>query len=148
MFLCFYDIFVWKSLFFEQKRCFIWTEVLLPCNNISVLRFIKLSIYQINRLIRFCMRYVDCFFSWWGQILSGCSITKILLFLVLENFVELLMLNVYLRSHNPLKDNNTLRDFKFDQIGFQTFISDSLDFLEVACENIMHKKSLYISNKM
>ena len=39
--LCVYDIFVWKSLFFEHKHCFIWTEVLLliPCNNISVLRF-------------------------------------------------------------------------------------------------------------
>ena len=51
------------------------------------------------------------------------------------------MLNIYLRSHNPEKGNNTLWDFKFDQIGFQTFISDSLDFLEAACGNIMHKKN-------
>ena len=134
--ICVYDIFVWKSLFFEHKHCFIWTEVLLliPCNNISVLRFsnflLKLPypIYQINRLIRFCMRYANCFFAYWGQMLSECNIMKNLLFLVLENFVELLMSNIYLRSHNPEKGNNTLWDFKFDQIGFQTFISESLVF--------------------
>ena len=62
-------------------------------------------------------------------MLSGCNIIKILLFLELENFVEPLMLNIYLRSHSPENDNNTLWDFKFDQTGFQTFISDSLDFL-------------------
>ena len=74
--------------------------------------------------------------------------TENLLFLVLQNFVELFMSNIYLTSHNPEKGSNTLWEFKFHQIDFQTFISDSLDFLEEACENIMHKKKLYISNKM
>ena len=81
-------------------------------------------------------------------MLSGCNIIKNLLYLVLENSVELLISNTYLRSHNPEKGNNTFWDFKCDRIGFHTFISDSLDFLEVACNNIMHKRNLYISNKM
>ena len=81
-------------------------------------------------------------------MLSRCNIIKNLLYLVLENSVELLMSNTYLRSHNPEKGNNLFCDFKCDRIGFQTFISDSLDFLEVACNNIMHKRNVYISNQM